>query len=271
MVESELVLSQNCWNFFLAQFVNWRIWVLLDNIVGNVYLCTWIKFSVLITDYYILCACPSLEEGDASCIQILTSFSLLYKKENAVWFCLQPCTFLCRIFSLTDYMIYILNCFNLYHCPSERQVLIMLVWYEYYMCHKILETDLSWCFLQVLLYLKPLFLPSSVPHLINGESSGVCRLPPVRLLGTEFQIAEMDIPGKYKIGRCVSWEAKVSEKTPWPDTAGKAFLAFSWDLQGALADHWFYILIVKKAHLNSGWFYKSSILTKSLGQVRCLH
>lgn len=60
--------------------------------------------------------------------------------------------FLCRIFSLlTDYMIYILNCFNLYYSPSERQVLIMLLLYEYYTYCERLETDLSCCLLQVLL------------------------------------------------------------------------------------------------------------------------
>lgn len=90
----------------------------------------------------------------------------------------------------------------------------MLVLYEYYMCHERLETDLSYCLLQVLLSLKPLFLSSSVPYLNNGESSGVCRLPPVHLLGTEFQTVGMDIPGKCRIGRCVSWESKVCEKTP---------------------------------------------------------
>lgn len=94
------------------------------------------------------------------------------------------------------------------------------------MCHERLETHLSCCPLQVLLSLKHLFLPSSVPHVINGDFSEVCRLPPAHLLDTEFQTAGMDIPRKYKIGRCVSWEAKVCEKTPWPDTAGKAFWPF---------------------------------------------
>lgn len=32
-----------------------------------------------------------------------------------------------------------------------------------------------------------------------------------------------------------------------------------------------YILILKKAHLNTGWFFKLAILTRSLGQVRFLH
>lgn len=75
-VEPELVLSQNCWNLFFSQLVNGRTWVLLDNIVENLYLCTWIKFSVLITD--MLCACPSLEESGMSCIQILT-FGFLFQ------------------------------------------------------------------------------------------------------------------------------------------------------------------------------------------------
>lgn len=63
--------------------------------------------------------------------------------------------------------------------------------------------------------------------------------PPVCLLGTEFQTAEMDIPGKYKTGRCVSWEAKVPEKNTLAKHSRKSILAFSWGLQGALAEHWF--------------------------------
>lgn len=116
-------------------------------------------------------------------------------------------------------MIYILNCFNLYHSPSERQVQIMLVLYDYCMCHERLETDLSCCLLQVLLSLKPLFLPSSNQWRVFWS----LQVNPSPFVG--YRVPD-SWNGHYKIGRCGGWEAKVSEKTPRPDTAGKEFWPF---------------------------------------------